>query len=145
MTSYRHFQIIAESYRTLYEDFRIQGWIGTDRRFPRPFKMWGSTAEFGKNSVITSTECCIKVPMQWNFHVEENNINLKFETTYFDCESIRTNNWKEVCLFNIWKRDFAKQIETWHHLYSTTNDIIKVVNMNFYCYWKDCSKHYLEN
>ena len=41
--------------------------------------------------------------MQWNFQVEENNINVKFEITYFDCENIRTNNWKEVCLFNIWK------------------------------------------
>ena len=42
---------VAESYRTLYEDFRIQAWIGADRSFPRTFKMWGSTAEFGKNSL----------------------------------------------------------------------------------------------
>ena len=81
--------------------------------------------------------------MEWNFHVEENNINVKFEIIYFDCESIRTNNWKEVCLFNIWKTGFwAKNRDI---LYSTTNDIIKIVNMNFYCYWKDCSKHCLEN
>ena len=81
--------------------------------------------------------------MQWNFHVEDNNINVKYEITYLDCESIRTNNWKEVCLFNIWKTGFYAK--NWDILYSTTNDIIKVVNMNFYCYWKDCSKHYLEN
>ena len=36
--------------------------------------------------------------MQWNFHVEENNINVTFEITYFDCESIRTNNWNEIII-----------------------------------------------
>ena len=45
--------------------------------------------------------------MQWNFHVEENNTNVKFEITYFDCESIRTNHWNEVCLFDIWKTGFC--------------------------------------
>ena len=50
--------------------------------------------------------------MQWNFHVEDNNINVKYEITYLDCESIRTNNWKEVCLFNIWKTGFYAKIET---------------------------------
>ena len=81
--------------------------------------------------------------MQWNFHFEENDINVKYEITYLDCESIRTNNWKEVCLFNIWKTGFYAK--NWDILYSTTNDIINVVNMNIYCYWKDCSKCYLEN
>ena len=51
--------------------------------------------------------------MQWNFHFEENDINVKFEITYFDCESIRTNNWKEVCLFNIWKTGFYTLYETY--------------------------------
>ena len=50
-----------------------------------------------------------------NFHVEENNINVKFEITYFDCESIRTNNWKEVCLFNIWKTGFYAIFSLFHN------------------------------
>ena len=47
MTSYRHFRIIAESYRTLYEDFCIQ-----EKTFPRTFQMWESTAEFGNSNSL---------------------------------------------------------------------------------------------
>ena len=38
----------------------------------------------------------------------------------FDCESTRTNNWKEVL---IEKRSFGQKVDTY-------------VNMNFHCYWR---------
>ena len=55
--------------------------------------------------------------MQWNFHVEENIINVKFEITYFDCEVLeRIIEWKYVCL-TFEKRNFTKKIETYTDLF----------------------------
>ena len=87
MTSYRHFRIIAESYRTLYEDSCIQEMDWNEQKFPAYFQNVQQNSvkiQFNKylsnctsvgtyvhlymkfilsslqQSVITSTECCIK-------------------------------------------------------------------------------------
>ena len=42
-----------------------------------------------------------KVSMQLNFQVGDNNINVMFDIASLDCESLRTNNEIEVCLFSV--------------------------------------------
>ena len=43
----------------------------------------------------------LKVPMQRNFQVGDNNIKVMFDIASLDCESLRTNNEIEVCLFSV--------------------------------------------
>ena len=42
-----------------------------------------------------------KVPMQRKFQVGDNNIKVMFDIASLDCESLRTNNEIEVCLFSV--------------------------------------------
>ena len=42
----------------------------------------------------------VKVPMQRNFQVGDNNIKVMFDIASLDCESLRMNNEIEVCLFS---------------------------------------------
>ena len=43
----------------------------------------------------------VKVPMQRNFQVGDNNIKVMFDIASLDRESLRTNNEIEVCLFSV--------------------------------------------
>ena len=67
-------------------------------RFPagRP---WGCI--FRNWSRFRSYNVYIKGPMERNFQVGDNNIKVMFDIASLDCESLRTNNEIEVCLFSV--------------------------------------------
>ena len=43
----------------------------------------------------------LKVPMERNFQVGDNNIKVMFDIASLDCESLRMYNEIEVCLFSV--------------------------------------------
>ena len=56
----------------------------------------------------------LKVPMERNFQVGDNNIKVMFDIASLDCESLRMYNEIEVCLFSVWKASFSPK-KLGHH------------------------------